>query len=953
MYTTPAPKSITASIAARRLVAKSQSSEIGQSPSPSQEPNTQSQDPESAVVGTVSSNDGVLKAPPVQPLADNTQLETDSSSSGYSAVAGERSVSAPLSYTSAPRTPPSSSTDRRAPPTSSAQRSISLSNGTHQNSPVMNETLSVIEEHITDMSTPRHSLLMPERNNIHNRGKESIADPVRRLSYINGNETEEEESGMLTEHEVKSWSQNRVAEHLEDMGVEPQHCQVFREQEISGEVLLGMDQGSLMLKEFELGSIGRRLALWQKVKAIQEEVRISRAVPRFSADHSTNGSFTESGRNRSTSVGTVLPRIPSLMEGSNSRAPSRQQMQRTPSHQKAHQTESLSALPRMTENRELGHEHRPSAASVRELQNRRHSSIDYSATSQTQSSGSPTKFAGQPSTSHKKNGSFDHSWTMGSTTHSPTDPRLPSTGNAQSPHVDPNFASFPHEVGMKIVSQLDLDRGYFSSNETDIRKPRNVLRKRTGESPSAHSRAPSDGGYSNRRLSGVFRHRAGSTDSLIDTSKAPSPSAAQIYYNGSNKPLPRATSGPQIGKSWRHASPSASPTVTKLDYTHTPSIDAVAASSPNLPGSETSSIERPIPSPAGRTLFTRSRATGLRAISDAITGDEKASLNSTKAEKMPSPIKEAPIQSPPQTGSSTPSTTSKSMEMDDSSMLKSVASSGSYSTAAAPSAPRRRGKKSTSAYTRGLEKKSPKEQMEGCDYSGWMKKKSSNLMTTWKTRLFVLRGRRLSYYYSENDTEEKGLIDISFHRVLPANNDRITGLHATFTGLTNSPTSPPTSRIPTTASTDAKNAPEAVKGDAPGIFIFKLVPPRPGLSKAVNFTRPTVHYFAVENVQQGRLWMAALMKATIDRDDGGQVVTTYKEQTISLAKARAMRQRPPALMGDDDDKLAGKGLAIDYSNDSNDAVDGAKEGSLTTNGTANTNSTDNLQREELKDISTT
>jgi hypothetical protein len=68
---------------------------------------------------------------------------------------------------------------------------------------------------------------------------------------------------------------------------------------------------------------------------------------------------------------------------------------------------------------------------------------------------------------------------------------------------------------------------------------------------------------------------------------------------------------------------------------------------------------------------------------------------------------------------------------------------------------RKKSKKETSAYTRGLEKKTPQEQMKGADYSGWMKKKSSNLMATWKPRLFILKGRRLSYYYSENDTEER------------------------------------------------------------------------------------------------------------------------------------------------------------------------------------------------------
>jgi hypothetical protein len=46
--------------------------------------------------------------------------------------------------------------------------------------------------------------------------------------------------------------------------------------------------------------------------------------------------------------------------------------------------------------------------------------------------------------------------------------------------------------------------------------------------------------------------------------------------------------------------------------------------------------------------------------------------------------------------------------------------------------------------------------------------------------------------------------------------------------------------------------------------------------------------------------MAALMKATIDRDDSSQMTTTYQQKTISLAKAQAMRHRPPALMNLDE-----------------------------------------------------
>lgn len=176
-------------------------------------------------------------------------------------------------------------------------------------------------------------------------------------------------------------------------------------------------------------------------------------------------------------------------------------------------------------------------------------------------------------------------------------------------------------------------------------------------------------------------------------------------------------------------------------------------------------------------------------------------------------------------------------------------------------------------------------------------------MTTWKPRLFVLKGRRLSYYYSEDDDQEKGLIDISFHKVLNANNEFLAGLHATLTGATNSPTTPNGIHTETMASkqaggSDADSTGGKKSGDQ--MFIFKLIPPRTGLSKAVTFTKPTVHYFAVPNVDQGRLWMAALMKATIERDDTVPLVMSYSQKTISLAKARAMRHRPPALMNLDE-----------------------------------------------------
>jgi hypothetical protein len=287
---------------------------------------------------------------------------------------------------------------------------------------------------------------------------------------------------------------------------------------------------------------------------------------------------------------------------------------------------------------------------------------------------------------------------------------------------------------------------------------------------------------------------------------------------------------------------------------------------------------------------------GLRAISDAVTGSERSKLASSTDSGFKDP---SAADSPSRTGSTTPSA-GLSFEMDSPNDSKSPGAM----TAANKNGARRKNKKETSAYLRGLLKTSPREAIMDADYSGWMKKKSSNLMTTWKPRLFVLKGRRLAYYYSEDDDQEKGLIDISFHRVLPADNEKLTGLHATLTGASNTPTMPVGSNVPTLAATQAKADP-TIESDS--IFIFKLVPPRAGLSRAVNFTKPTVHYFAVPNIKQGRLWMAALMKATIDRDDTQAITTTYQQKTISLARARAMRHRPPNLMNlDEGEEEAGQ-----------------------------------------------
>ncbi|QHS72903.1 Boi2p [Saccharomyces paradoxus] len=166
-------------------------------------------------------------------------------------------------------------------------------------------------------------------------------------------------------------------------------------------------------------------------------------------------------------------------------------------------------------------------------------------------------------------------------------------------------------------------------------------------------------------------------------------------------------------------------------------------------------------------------------------------------------------------------------------------------------------KKQTSAFIEGLRSISVKEAMKDADFSGWMSKKGSGAMSTWKTRFFTLHGTRLSYFSSTTDTRERGLIDITAHRVVPAKeDDKLVSLYAASTGK--------------------------------GRYCFKLLPPQPGSKKGLTFTQPRTHYFAVDNKEEMRGWMAALIKTTIDIDTSVPIISSYTTPTVSLSKAQEM-----------------------------------------------------------------
>ena len=787
---------------------------------------------------------------------------------------------------------------------SPAQRSFSMvQQDPAEDSPVMNETLSVIDEHMTDMKMPRQNMQEIERQATADSGSEYSSTLLdRRVSYIAGHETDEEEHSFLTRKEVMAWTPGQVAEHLEDLGVESRHCDIFREQEISGEVLLAMDQTTIFMKEFDLGLVGQRLRTWHRIKALQDEVR-DQPTPVLKqgalfGPHSSTDSLqqTKAGAPGSST------NLPNATRASTNPLPVPQDLTLplpSPSFlsNNNHNRDTNSTPSSFTFKSGLDSPSRPSAASIRDLNHsRRHSAVEYTPNfgpraPTDQNSEVPPLPKTPVSTQHRKVPSLDRNWTMGSTGSPPTGRPLSSIDPGAFGSTDRNTFD-PHRKRASHMpsSSRDLDHGYKSGDELDGKNARNVLRKRSGINGN-HSRQSSNQAEKRTSVAGARRHsRFGSVDSIKDTVAAITNPAGKIYGGGKSH-FRNSSAGEAFSKANASFPVETPPTVTKLEHETRPSMKIVTASDNKISGSGLNGSAKSGHFSAKGASKPR---VGLRAISDAVTVNERSIVTSPSS--VPSPIKEPSFQSPARTGSTTPSGTSGNLDRE-STDASSKGTSGAHTGLTPTLGTRRKSKKDTSAYTRGLEHKSPQEQLIDCDYSGWMKKKSSNMMTKWKPRLFILRGRRLSYYYSEDDDQEKGLIDISFHRVLPADSDILTGIHATVTGAKSSPVSPATAHAPTLAATEAAAQLDSSlrQPSSNSTFIFKLVPPRSGLSRAVNFTKPTVHYFAVDNVRQGRLWMAALMKATIDRDDSIAPTASYQHKTISLAKARATKQRPPAL----------------------------------------------------------
>ena len=871
-----------------KLAAKAQPSENGIRHSRSSSSPTTTNAPASSIFSVLSGDSNQTVVPPQEQSDRDATLQATPAPLNTSI--SQRAVSAPNTGYPSP-------TFTGAPNT---QRSISMvmdnSKPHGEESPVMNETLSVIDEHITDMNTPRSSLRASARRNGNDSASEYSSHIDHRLSYITGNETDEEEADTLTEGEVGQWSPSQVAEYLQELGVEERHCEVFREQEISGEVLLNIDKSSVFMKELDLGSVGRRLATWHKIKAFQEGVKSVKGRQRTSApdgDGSVIGSIATSVSQSSTN-GSMLPKVPHYSNRSPQPRHSRQNSPRIISEPQYPGFEGESSgVPKIYSPDSTT---RPSAASIRDYNHtRRHSSVDFSksdASSSMHTTTGATPPTSPGSSGHQKQPSFDRNWTMSafpphthpSQTRASTMLGLSALGMA-SPALPLNPERNAFTPGAENANPLDYDRGYLSSGEVESRKNRNVLRK-THPGSASHSRQ-----NSHKEGNGMKRHsRFGSAGSIMEALTSVTNSSSKQSSSDALKARARTQSLKDTNSSMatlpsNSSTNTSTPIVTKLDYSESPT-SITSKSNPGSPATKSEGF-----APFGSV--TSKLRTSLRSASDTAGGNSEKSQMVSPA-SMPSPIKETPVDPPPRSRTFTISAPSKHLDVETtaehSNKMVTI-----FPASRTPSlgTKKAKNKKETSAY-RSLMVISPQKALQSCTHSGWMYKKSAKMTSAFKSRFFVLRDKRLSYYYSLSDKIEKGLIDINSHRVMFVENDIMTSLYSTLAGTKSNPNSP--ANAPSGEGNDLQNNPEKTAG---GPFFFKLVPPRTGLSKAVQFTRPAVHYFAVDNYQEGREWFLALKKASIDRDETQPVTSTYSQKTISLAKAQAMKQRPPALMADE------------------------------------------------------
>jgi SAM domain (Sterile alpha motif) len=96
---------------------------------------------------------------------------------------------------------------------------------------------------------------------------------------------------FLSEAEVGGWDHEKTSAYLQQIGVDPRHCETLEKQVVTGNVLLGMSQDSVLTEHLKDGPRGRRLKTSRKIQQFQQDLREGGALrepPLLVLEHAGN-----------------------------------------------------------------------------------------------------------------------------------------------------------------------------------------------------------------------------------------------------------------------------------------------------------------------------------------------------------------------------------------------------------------------------------------------------------------------------------------------------------------------------------------------------------------------------------------------------------------------------------------------------------------------------------------
>lgn len=780
---------------------------------------------------------------------------------------------------------------------------------------VVEDTLSDIEEAISEISSrnkiiknhnQRHVQARTEFPELPQEITDSGSEYSREIEQV-GSDSEGDAATLplgqrppeatYTVDEVSRWTPTAVANYLRSRGVSQTTCDKFEEQEVTGTILIQLKMSDL--KELDLGSFGKRFEVWKEIESFIENLQVMSDSRGSSSARLSIASKQSFPRPRSSTVTVgILPRIQSQHDRL-ADTPKQKTIVQGANALRSYPSSVVQTVVAESPISTMFEQPRSPPESPTRVQNSPSRDLSlllssYSTSLGLRSFSAVGTVAGGAtgSTPHRRESSFDRNWKLSSAIHhhrpstsagSPTHKTNTSSGTADSIFTgDSGFG------GSNSNTPMVTEQSYFSAAESSTSKGRKGYRKGRASLGNDHRKTSYTEEQRVRAGTALSRHsRIGSSDTVRDESS--SGLAPQIKDTSRPKSSSFSDSGSYSFEHPRFSSSSQTP------------VSDITRAGDQLHFGQSPTVIQPEPE--------KTVARGLDAMS---------------CTTLSSPTAVSPI-----------SIDTSQHDLHTKSVLSitidggvraakdkgRVASDGPvYRAATSQSELRKKSKKqNTSAWQEGLRHITPLEAAKEADFSGWMWKRGSGNVPTWGVRFFVLNGRRLSYFYTGDDTKERGLIDITSHKVLPATGDRIVNLHASLAAVTKTSTKPASTatspeffrgfepqncagetsfrRSPfgPLSPTDCQDREKEKEPKERGWFTFKLVPPAPGAARGVTFTAPRLHYFATNTRDTGRAWMAAIMKATIEIDSTQPITTSYSSSTISLAKARALRARPPDL----------------------------------------------------------